>query len=36
MADPDRIDQILSDGAERVRPLAEATMAEVRDRMGLR
>jgi tryptophanyl-tRNA synthetase len=36
MADPDRIDQILSDGAERIRPLAETTMAEVREKMGLR
>ncbi len=36
MADPDRVDQILGDGAERLRPKAEATMAEVRERMGLR
>ena len=36
MADPARIDRILADGAERARPLAEATMAEVRERMGLR
>ena len=33
---PDRIDEILADGAERLRPKAEATMAEVRERMGLR
>jgi tryptophanyl-tRNA synthetase len=36
MADDARIDRILADGAERARPIAEATMAEVRDRMGLR
>ena len=36
MADPTRIDRILEEGAERVRPLAEATMAEVREKMGLR
>ena len=36
MADPDRIDRILEEGAERVRPIAEATMAEVREKMGLR
>jgi tryptophanyl-tRNA synthetase len=36
MADPARIDRILDEGAERIRPLAEATMAEVREKMGLR
>jgi tryptophanyl-tRNA synthetase len=36
MADPARIDRILADGAERARPLAEATMDEVRRKMGLR
>jgi tryptophanyl-tRNA synthetase len=36
MADPARIDRILADGAERARPLAQATMVEVRERMGLR
>ena len=36
MSDPARIDRILEEGAERVRPLAEATMTEVRERMGLR
>jgi tryptophanyl-tRNA synthetase len=36
MAHLDRIDQILAEGAERLRPKAEATMAEVRERMGLR
>ena len=36
MADPDRIDRILADGAERARPIAQATMAEVRMKMGLR
>ncbi len=36
MADPGRVDEVLADGAERLRPKAEATMAEVRERMGLR
>lgn len=36
MADPRRVDRILADGAERIRPIAEATMAEVREKMGLR
>jgi tryptophanyl-tRNA synthetase len=36
MARPDRVDEILADGAERLRPRAEATMAEVKTRMGLR
>ena len=36
MAEPARLDEILAAGAERIRPLAEATMAEVRDKMGLR
>ena len=36
MADPARIERILADGAERARPLAEATMAEVREKIGLR
>jgi len=36
MADPARIDRVLEEGAERVRPIAAATMAEVREKMGLR
>jgi len=36
MADPVRLGRILDAGAERIRPIAEATMAEVRERMGLR
>jgi tryptophanyl-tRNA synthetase len=36
MADPARLRGILDEGAERIRPIAEATMAEVRERMGLR
>jgi tryptophanyl-tRNA synthetase len=36
MADPARIERILAEGAERVRPLAQATMDEVRHKMGLR
>ena len=36
MANPVAIERILADGAERARPLAQATMDEVRIRMGLR
>ena len=36
LADPARVDDILAAGAERVRPVAASTMAEVREKMGLR
>ena len=36
MAEPGRVDEILAAGAARIRPIAEATMAEVREKMGLR
>ena len=36
MANPVQVDDILAAGAERIRPIAEATMAEVREKMGLR
>jgi tryptophanyl-tRNA synthetase len=36
MAEPARIDTILADGAERIRPIAQATIDEVRYKMGLR
>ncbi len=36
MREPRRVDEILAAGAERIRPIAEDTMAEVRDKMGLR
>jgi len=36
MASPAEVDGILEGGADRLRPLAEATMAEVREKMGLR
>ena len=36
MADPVRIDRIVTEGAERIRPIAQATMDEVHDKMGLR
>jgi tryptophanyl-tRNA synthetase len=36
LARPAELDGILESGADRVRPLAEATMAEVHERMGLR
>jgi tryptophanyl-tRNA synthetase len=36
MDDPARVDKVLEEGAERIRPLAEATMTEVRAKMGLR
>ncbi len=35
-SDPARLRRILDEGAERIRPIAEATMTEVRERMGLR
>jgi tryptophanyl-tRNA synthetase len=36
MAHPSRVQEILAAGAERIRPMAEATMDEVRHKMGLR
>jgi tryptophanyl-tRNA synthetase len=36
MDTPGLVDEILTAGAERIRPIAEATMAEVREKMGLR
>jgi tryptophanyl-tRNA synthetase len=36
MADPVRIDRIVTEGAERIRPIAQATMDEVHHKMGLR
>lgn len=36
MARPATLDGILEEGAARLRPIVEATMAEVRDKMGLR
>ncbi len=36
MDDHARVDEILAAGAERIRPIAAATMAEVREKMGLR
>jgi len=33
---PGRVDEILAAGADRIKPRAEATMAEVREKMGLR
>ena len=36
MADPARIDHILTEGAERIRPIAVATIDEVHQKMGLR
>jgi len=36
MSNPARVDEILAAGAERLRPRAAATLAEVKDRMGLR
>jgi tryptophanyl-tRNA synthetase len=36
MAEPRQVDDILAAGAERIRPIAEATMTEVREKMGLR
>jgi tryptophanyl-tRNA synthetase len=36
MAEPARVDEVLAAGAQHLRPMAEATMAEVREKMGLR
>jgi tryptophanyl-tRNA synthetase len=36
LGDPASIDRILEAGAARIRPIAEATMTEVREKMGLR
>jgi tryptophanyl-tRNA synthetase len=36
MANPAEVDGILEAGADRLRPKAAATMAEVREKMGLR
>jgi tryptophanyl-tRNA synthetase len=36
MADQGRLRLILDEGAEKIRPIVEATMVEVRERMGLR
>jgi tryptophanyl-tRNA synthetase len=36
MASPETVDRILEEGAERARPIARATIAEARERMGLR
>ena len=36
MADPRRVERVLEEGAERIRPIARATMDEVHARMGLR
>jgi tryptophanyl-tRNA synthetase len=36
LANPKEIDEIVAAGAERLRPMAEETMAEVREKMGLR
>jgi tryptophanyl-tRNA synthetase len=36
MAHPERVQEILAAGAERIRPIADATIDEVRHKMGLR
>jgi hypothetical protein len=36
LANPSEIDEIVRAGAERLRPMADETMAEVRQKMGLR
>src|SRR2546423_13029508 len=36
LANPRRLDEVLAAGAERIRPIAESTIAEVREKMGLR
>jgi tryptophanyl-tRNA synthetase len=34
-ADPDNVERVLAAGAEKVRPIVEATMAEVRKAVGI-
>lgn len=36
IAHPERVERILEEGAERIRPIARATMDEVHEKMGLR
>jgi tryptophanyl-tRNA synthetase len=36
LGSPRTLDDVLAEGAERIRPLAQATIDEVRDKMGLR
>jgi tryptophanyl-tRNA synthetase len=36
MASPSTVDRVLEEGAARLRPIVDATMAEVREKMGLR
>lgn len=36
MAQPHQVDRVLAEGAERIRPIARATMTEVQEKMGLR
>jgi tryptophanyl-tRNA synthetase len=36
MDHPEQVQEILAAGAERIRPIAEATIDEVRNKMGLR
>ena len=36
MAHPGRLDGILEDGAARLKPIVDATLAEVHEKMGLR
>jgi tryptophanyl-tRNA synthetase len=34
-ADPDVVERVLADGAAKVRPILEATLAEVREAVGI-
>jgi len=36
MASPAIVDRVFEEGAARLRPIVDATMAEVREKMGLR
>jgi hypothetical protein len=36
MANPAEVDGVLEEGADRLKPKAEATLAEVKEKMGLR
>jgi tryptophanyl-tRNA synthetase len=36
IAHPERVDAVLEEGAARLKPIVDATMAEVHEKMGLR
>jgi len=36
VAHPERVDAVLEEGAARLKPIVDATLAEVHEKMGLR